>query len=275
MVDRKRRDASRRQLERQLAERQAQAAARRRRTMIMSAISAAVVVVIIVVVIVLASGGPSKKPAAAASSTPSTTAATSPSAAPATTDAAGNVNCVFTAAGSASRKVSLPASAAPTKGTVTVHVASTQGAMTFTLNRSAAPCTVASFVSLAKQKYFDNTPCHRVTTSDPYILQCGDPTGTGGGGPGYTIPDEYNGTETYTTGVLAMANVSGTPDSGGSQFFIVYKDSPLPATYTVFGKVTAGMSVVDKVAAKGSDNSNGTGDGKPILPISLTTVTVS
>jgi peptidyl-prolyl cis-trans isomerase B (cyclophilin B) len=146
--------------------------------------------------------------------------------------------------------------------------------MTFMLNRAAAPCTVASFVSLVSQKYFNKTPCHRLTTSGIYVLQCGDPTGTGTGGPGYTIPDEFKSTDKYTTGVLAMAN-TGQPHSGGSQFFIVYKDSTLQPAYTIFGTVSTGLNVVDKVAAKGSNNANGPGDGKPKLPITITSMTVA
>jgi peptidyl-prolyl cis-trans isomerase B (cyclophilin B) len=160
----------------------------------------------------------------------------------------------------------------PRTGTVTAKLQTSQGALTFTLNRKQAPCAVESFVSLAKQHYYDSTPCHRLTTTGIYVLQCGDPTGTGSGGPGYSFNDELSGKERYTRGVLAMAN-SG-PNTNGSQFFIVYKFSPLPPSYTVFGTVTSGLDVVDKVAAKGSDNSNGTGDGKPKLPVTIQKVTV-
>ena len=116
-----------------------------------------------------------------------------------------------------------------------------------------------SFVSLAEQGYFDNTPCHRLTTAQTqiYVLQCGDPTGTGTGGPGYTIPDELTGTETYPPGTLAMAN-TGQPDSGGSQFFIVYQATTHPPNYTVFGHISpAGVKAVQKLAAKGTDNAFG------------------
>jgi peptidyl-prolyl cis-trans isomerase B (cyclophilin B) len=142
--------------------------------------------------------------------------------------------------------------------------------MTFTLNRAAAPCAVENFVSLATQKYFDATPCHRLTTGTVSVLQCGDPTGTGSGGPGYSFGDELTGKEKYTKGVLAMAN-SG-PNTNGSQFFIVYKDSQLGPNYTVFGTVSKGLAVVEKVAAKGSNPPN---DGPPKLPIKLTKLTVA
>ncbi len=107
-------------------------------------------------------------------------------------------------------------------------IATSVGTLEATLDADKAPCTVNSFVSLAKQGFFDNTPCHRLTTAGIYVLQCGDPTGTGTGGPGYTIPDEFSTTDTYGPGTLAMAN-TGQPNSGGSQFFIVYKNTPLPA----------------------------------------------
>ena len=93
-------------------------------------------------------------------------------------------------------------------------------------------------MSLATQGYFDGTICHRLTTleeSGIAVIQCGDPSGTGSGGPGYTFADETTGDEKYTAGVIAMANRG--PDTNGSQFFIVYDDSPLPPDYTVFGSI--------------------------------------
>ena len=105
------------------------------------------------------------------------------------------------------------------------------------------------------------------------MLQCGDPSGTGTGGPGYTIPDELTGKETYGPGTLAMAN-TGQPDTGGSQFFIVYRDTPLPPTYTVFGQVdAAGVKAVQKMAKQGTDNAFGQGDGHPKVAVTIDTVT--
>jgi peptidyl-prolyl cis-trans isomerase B (cyclophilin B) len=132
---------------------------------------------------------------------------------------------------------------------------------------------VSSFVSLAQQHFFDNTPCHRLTTSGIYVLQCGDPTGTGTGGPGYTIPDELTGRESYPAGTIAMAN-TGHPNTGGSQFFLVYRNTPLPPQYTVFGHLSpAGLGVVQKVAARGTDNAFGAGDGHPKEKVTITRVT--
>jgi peptidyl-prolyl cis-trans isomerase B (cyclophilin B) len=182
-------------------------------------------------------------------------------------------SCTFPKTDDAARNVTAPPTHVPTSGIVTVRVQTNRGDMTFRLNRDKAPCTVESFESLVKQKFYDDTPCHRLTTANIYVLQCGDPSGSGGGGPGYSIPDEYVGTEQYTTGVLAMANKSGQ-NTGGSQFFIVYKTTSLPATYTIFGSVTQGISVVDNVAAKGTDNANSQGDGHPKLKIQFTKLTV-
>ena len=279
----KNREAARRQLEKRLQQRQA-AEERRRKTTLISSIAATVVVIAVVIILVVTLGGndtKKKTPAAGAGTTAATTApttattppTTAPTTAPATT--AASYPCTWTKSGTAARAVSVPPTTTPPKtGTAVVTVKTTQGQLTFTLNRAKAPCTVESFVSLVTQKFYDNTPCHRLTTSGIYVLQCGDPTGTGSGGPGYTIPDEYKSTDTFPTATLAMAN-TGQPDTGGSQFFIVYKNTSLPPQYTVFGTVTAGLDVVQKVAAKGSNNANGTGDGKPILPITITSMTAA
>jgi peptidyl-prolyl cis-trans isomerase B (cyclophilin B) len=138
-----------------------------------------------------------------------------------------------------------------------------------------APCAVASLRSLAGQRYFDGTSCHRLTTTGLYVLQCGDPTGTGTGGPGYQFADENlpTGSATpYPRGTVAMANAG--PGTNGSQFFICDKDNQIQPSYTVLGTVTDGMSVVDRVSAAGSDGSNGAGDGRPKLPVTITSLTV-
>jgi peptidyl-prolyl cis-trans isomerase B (cyclophilin B) len=190
--------------------------------------------------------------------------------------------------------VGLPTDPTPTPntGTVPVTLQTTQGPIPLTLDRAAAPCTVQSFLFLAQQKFYDNTPCHRLTADDTLkVLQCGDPTGTGEGGPGYTIPDEkptlapapgaQPGTpvDVYPAGTVAMAN-TGEPNSGGSQFFLVYADSELPPTYAVFATVgPAGLSTLNTIAAggitPGTDPQNGTPettDGKPKLPVTITKV---
>jgi peptidyl-prolyl cis-trans isomerase B (cyclophilin B) len=168
--------------------------------------------------------------------------------------------------------VTRPPTTVPSTGAVAVAMRTNRGTLTLRLDATAAPCTVASFLSLARQKFFDATPCHRLTTAGILVLQCGDPTGTGTGGPGYTIPDEVKAGQTYPAGTVAMAN-TGSPHTGGSQFFVVYADTDLPPQYTVFGTVTAGLDVVRTVARAGSDNSNGSGDGKPRLPVTIESVT--
>jgi peptidyl-prolyl cis-trans isomerase B (cyclophilin B) len=187
----------------------------------------------------------------------------------------GGTPCAWARAGTSAKQVDPPAATSTETGKVPVTIDTNVGTLRATLDADAAPCTVSSFVSLAHQGYFDGTPCHRLTTQGIYVLQCGDPTGTGTGGPGYTIPDELHGSEAYSPGTLAMAN-TGQPDSGGSQFFIVYKDSTagLQKSYTVFGHLDRlGLAAVRRVAAKGSDNSNGPGDGAPRTPVTITGVT--
>jgi peptidyl-prolyl cis-trans isomerase B (cyclophilin B) len=163
-------------------------------------------------------------------------------------------------------------------------VTTTQGTIGLELNNGKTPCTVNNFTSLAKQAFFDNTTCHRLTTSAELgVLQCGDPTGTSTGGPGYRFPNEYPTNQyrladpalkvpvSYPRGTLAMAN-SG-PGTNGSQFFLVYKDSQLPPTYTVFGSIdSAGLATLDKVAAGGV--ADGTEDGKPVTDTTIKAVQI-
>jgi peptidyl-prolyl cis-trans isomerase B (cyclophilin B) len=143
------------------------------------------------------------------------------------------------------------------------------------LDRAAAPCTVNSFESLVQQKFYDKTRCHRLVDSGIFVLQCGDPTGSGSGGPGYTFADETDGTEKYTGGTIAMAN--GGPNTNGSQFFFVYEDSStLPPNYTIFGRMDdASRRVVARMALEGQDGSNPNGGGKPNNPSEIVSVKLS
>ncbi|CAL9619016.1 peptidylprolyl isomerase [Streptomyces sp. Tu 3180] len=160
----------------------------------------------------------------------------------------------------------------------TLELDTTCGTIDVALKASAAPHTVNSFDFLAGKGYFDHTKCHRLTTNGIYVLQCGDPTGTGTGGPGYTIPDENLKDKTlkdnvYPAGTVAMAN-TGQKNSGGSQFFLVYQDSQLPPSYTPFGTVSeAGMKVLKKIADAGE--STGAGDGAPNATVVIDKATVT
>jgi peptidyl-prolyl cis-trans isomerase B (cyclophilin B) len=165
---------------------------------------------------------------------------------------------------------------------VSVSMTTNRGDIGLQLDNGKAPCTVNSFASLAQQGFFDATTCHRLTTSSQLgVLQCGDPSGTGSGGPGYRFANEYPTNQyrladpalqkpvVYPRGTLAMANSgSGT---NGSQFFLVYSDSMLPPTYTAFGKIDAtGLATLDKIAAAGV--AGGSDDGKPAMSVTIQSV---
>ncbi|MDP3894230.1 peptidylprolyl isomerase [Nocardioides sp.] len=202
--------------------------------------------------------------------------ATSPTETSETTkDSEGAAPCTYTesTAGEVPLQVEVPEGEPTVSGEVAVTMETSAGTIPLTLDAAAAPCTVESFVSLAEQDYFDDTVCHRLTDIPGFgVLQCGDPAGTGFGGPGYTIPDELTGSETYTAGTVAMAN-TGSPDSGGSQFFLVYADTELPPQYTVFGQVgDAGLAVLEDIAATGVVD--GGQDGEPAEPVEVLEVSV-
>ncbi len=181
-----------------------------------------------------------------------------------------DAKCSYVESGDASKKVDLPPATPPADPATDVTIATDRGDIKVSLDAEEAPCTVNSFLSLASQGYFDGTTCHRLVVGGLNVLQCGDPTATGTGGPGYSFKDELvpsdprlepclgqtdpqSGKEvcTYTSGTLAMANAGA--DTNGSQFFLVFSDSPLPAAYTVFGKMNAaGVKVVQEIAAEGN-----------------------
>ena len=137
-----------------------------------------------------------------------------------------------------------------------------------------APITITQLATLARGGYFNNSLCHRLTTQGLYVLQCGDPTATGGGGPNFTYRDENLPTEglnNYPAGTVAMAN-SG-PGTNGSQFFLVFADTTLGANYTIWGTVTQGLEIVKAIAKAGVKG--GGADGAPSQPIAIKRVTVS
>ncbi|MQA01377.1 MAG: peptidylprolyl isomerase [Streptosporangiales bacterium] len=163
----------------------------------------------------------------------------------------------------------------------TATVATNRGNLRVSLFGEKAPCTVNSFSYLAGKKFFDNTSCHRVVNKGFYVLQCGKPAGKAQG-PSYQYGTENvstkgmkKGESLYKKGVLAMAN-SGTPDSNGSQFFIVYKESDLPPQYTVFGQVTGGMGMVEQVGKAGPTKEDPqVGGGPPKKKVTIEKVSVS
>ncbi len=177
--------------------------------------------------------------------------------------------CTYAPDGSAAKDVTPPPADPTATGEAPVTVRTSAGDLAITLDGKSAPCTVNSFLSLAAQGFYDGTKCHRLTTQGIFVLQCGDPTGTGAGGPGYAFPDELKGTETYPAGTLAMANAG--PNTNGSQFFIVYADTPLPAKYTVFGHLDeASTKIVADIASAGTED--GGPDGAPKKPVTIASI---
>jgi peptidyl-prolyl cis-trans isomerase B (cyclophilin B) len=188
--------------------------------------------------------------------------------------AADGTSCDYPEDGSQPAKpVEPPPAEATASGTLDGTISTNVGDIAIELDAARTPCTVNNFVSLAQQGYFDDTQCHRLTTQGIYVLQCGDPSASGMGGPGYTIPDEVDGSEKYGPGVLAMAN-TGDPDTGGSQFFLVYADSSvLSPEYTEFGTFDeAGVKLLEQVAAKGT--AEGGPDGTPKEAVTISGVTL-
>lgn len=185
------------------------------------------------------------------------------------------VDCTYNETGTEPPKeVDAPDSEAVAEGEIPVTLETSVGPLELTLDAEQAPCASHSFVSLAKQGWFDDTTCHRLTTQGIFVLQCGDPSATGSGGPGYAFDDELTGEETYPAGTLAMAN-SGE-NTNGSQFFIVYDDTRLPPLYTVFGTVDdAAVESLQEVAKAGTDNAYGNGDGAPQTEVAISSATVS
>lgn len=167
-------------------------------------------------------------------------------------------------------------------GNPIVRFTTNQGDLRFDLDRSIAPCNVQNFVDLAGADFFDGTTCHRLsTTAGLPIIQCGDPTGTGTGGPGFTVKDEfprdyppatgYADAVTYPRGVIAMAG-STTPNSAGSQFFVTYGDAAITPRFSVIGRASnETLAVIEKVAAGGNDDGLAPGDGRPNITLTIQT----
>jgi cyclophilin family peptidyl-prolyl cis-trans isomerase len=253
-----------RQLAKLAARRQAERdAAARRRSLILGIVVGVLglIVVIVGLSVLLGDGTNAASPSTSPSTGPSTSA--SPSAAPGTktgtvtptaANESGEVACGAEAPPEAGKPKPQFAGPPPmkidTKTTYTATMATSCGTIVIELDAKRAPQTVNSFVFLAKQGYFDGQYFHRLDTSID-VIQGGDPSGTGGDGPGYAIPDELTGTLTYTPGTLAMAN--GGPNAGGSQFFIITGPDGTNLdgnpNYTIFGKIIEGLGVAQEIQA--------------------------
>ena len=266
------RELARMRAQRQAARRAAAEAARKARQRTLALSLAVLAVAGIAIGVFFATQGKDDKTSTLAQPTPTATAAATTTPTATQPPGAGAATCTYDASASpASKKIDgKPTTSNVAKTVKKVTLATDQGTIALSLNGAKAPCTVNSFAYLTAQKYFDGTSCHRLTTSGIYVLQCGDPSGTGSGGPGYQFADENLTGATYPRGTVAMANAG--PGTNGSQFFLVYKDTQLPPSYTPFGTITAGLDVLDKVAKAGSTPD---GDGKPKLPITIKTATLA
>jgi peptidyl-prolyl cis-trans isomerase B (cyclophilin B) len=223
----------------------------------------------------------------------STTKATaSASASPSATTSAAAVtepaqHCSYTSAsGGEVVKASLPTASPDYKAAYTASINTNLGPIKIDLLNAKATCTVNSFVHLAAADFWNSTQCHRMSDSDSlYMLQCGDPTAKaaeklscssttlGTGGPGYEFASENLTGATYPAGTVAMAN-TGTADSNGSQFFLVFKATSLPASYTPFGTITSGLNILQNVAKAGTSCSYSAGGGVPKEKVIIDSVSI-
>lgn len=290
-----RRANAKRKLERQLERRAENERKRRLYTIIGSAVAAVVVIGAVAATIVLTNrdsgdGGSSASTATSAQPTESSPSDVPPPAEagvlPAFVAPEGlGSDCQYPASAEEASKANTPprTGQVPTEpAQVSASMATNQGNIGLLLDNGKSPCTVNSFASLAQQGYFNDTPCHRLTTSESLgVLQCGDPTGQGTGGPGYQFANEYPTSQyqpddpklsepvLYPRGTLAMANAG--PGTNGSQFFLVYQDSQLPPLYTVFGTIDeTGLATLDKIAAEGVEG--GGPDGPPQLETTVKSI---
>ena len=242
--------------------------------------AAAVLIVGLAVGLTLAfAGGPASKPTAKASATASPSASSSAAAV-----AEPAHHCTYTVTDQTSKPILPPATPdynAAYKATINTNL----GKIQISLLNSKATCAVNSFAHLAAVNFWNTTQCHRLSTDGGlYILQCGDPTASGkkalscstptlgSGGPGYVFADENLTGATYNAGTVAMAN-SG-PNTNGSQFFLVYKNTSLPANYTPFGTITSGLDILQNVAKAGSTCTYQAGGGVPKEKIIINSVTI-
>jgi peptidyl-prolyl cis-trans isomerase B (cyclophilin B) len=290
--DNRQRAAARARLEREMAAR-LEAAAKRRRMIrsILGASVASLVLIGAVIWIIVAVSGNKPAPVAAEktgcefrpSPTNPTTSPTAGTTMTTTTAAATTAASGSTASASASPTPGpLPDANPPRSGFRLMTITTNLGDVTIQMDLSKTPCTAASMAYLAETNFFvkgtnpQTGSCHRLV-ADIFVLQCGDPTGTGSGGPGYGFGVENAPKDgQFPAGTLAMARTSD-PNSNGGQFFIVYKQTTLqdPTGYSIFGRVTGGMDIVDKIAAAGAKSADQSGNTAPNQPISILKVAVT
>ncbi|MFC5723299.1 peptidylprolyl isomerase [Streptomyces gamaensis] len=267
--EQRRRQLAREKFERQQARREAaRRKARRRNTVVAAGLA-----------VVLAAGATAYATGALSSDSGDTKDNAAPQSPAAQTSKAADP-CGKPAPGSPSTKKwkSEPEMTIDKSGSYAMQLQTTCGTVDIKLEADKAPHTVNSFNFLAGQGFYDHSKCHRLTTAGIYVLQCGDPTGSGTGGPGYTIPDEnlkdprLKG-NVYPAGTVAMAN-TGAANSGGSQFFLVYQDSQLDPKYTPVGTIgEEGMKTLKKIADAGEQS--GAGDGVPNATVVIDKATVA
>jgi peptidyl-prolyl cis-trans isomerase B (cyclophilin B) len=268
-----------RRKEREAAARAAAAVKRRKQRLQLAGGGGALIAVAAIVAVVVAlvhNSGDDKKANPNAAPSPAPTADQ-------TGVPAGQFKCLYqdnaspVAAGS--KNVGKPPELAENTTPQYATVTTDHGTVQIELDAKAAPCAVNSFVFLAQHQYFDNSPCHRLLDSTAEslvyaVLQCGDPTGSGRGGPGYKFADESLTAARYAKGVVAMAN-SG-PNTNGSQFFMMFKDSSFDPNYTPFGKILSGVDVIAQIAKGGVDTNPETGQNDvPKTKTTITKVTIS
>ena len=184
------------------------------------------------------------------------------------------VKCTATKAVGHSAKVVALTQKSLTKFPKVFTLTTNCGTIVITTVGNKAPVTLTQLSMLARAGYFNGSLCHRLTTQGIYVLQCGDPTATGMGGPGFTFPDENlpaNVQNNYPAGTVAMAN-SG-PGTNGSQFFLVYADTTLGPNYTIWGRITKGLDIVLAIAKAGVKG--GGADGTPNQTIALAKIRVN
>jgi peptidyl-prolyl cis-trans isomerase B (cyclophilin B) len=270
-IDRDRERAKRRYVRRQAAL-QSRAQRARRNQQVVGAVVAVLVVIGGVFALSQAlDGSPtSGTPAAGATATSSATRAATPS--PSSSAASP------TPTKTAKQYAKAPPKSLAQGRTWDATVRTNRGTLTLQLFGDKAPQTVSSFVFLSRDKYYDATPCHRLTTSPGLkVLQCGDPTGTGTGGPGYSYGIENAPADgRYPAGTVAMARAQA-PNSNGSQFFLTYADSTLPTEgggYSIFGKVTKGLDVLQAIGRAGNGVATKDAPEPPKNPVTITSITV-